>query len=404
MSTAIELVGVGKRYQKLDERAALLRSLLPFSGATRNDFRALRDINLRVEHGECLGVIGPNGAGKTTLLRLLAGVTQPSEGRVDVRGRIAPLITLGVGFHPEMSGRENAVVNGMLLGLSAAQARSRLEHIIEFAELSEAIDTPVKFYSSGMSMRLGFSVIMHTEPRVLLIDEILAVGDAGFQYKCFDRLRMFREAGAAIVMVSHSTDMLRQLSRRGILLRKGRVQYDGDIEQAIGLHCAQMSTEDDDPSTPHTVVDVVERTLSGAGGDGHHASYDSQMELSLRLRFYRQLTDCRVEFTVAESGLRIATHTEALPADAAPFLPGQEMPVRIRFRARLGGGNYELSVRILGPDGEVLGTTEGLILFVAGRPDSMGAVDLRASIAVDGVNRTDFRESLLIGDEQTHRP
>lgn len=399
MSTAIELTGVGKRYQKLDERAAVLRSVLPFSGATRRNFWALREIDLSAEHGECIGVLGPNGAGKTTLLRLLAGVTQPSEGLVDVRGRIAPLIALGVGFHQEMSGRENAIVNGMLLGLSARQVSARLEQIVEFAELSEFIDTPVKFYSSGMSMRLGFSVIMHTEPRVLLIDEILAVGDAGFQFKCFDRLRAFQQAGAAIVIVSHSMEMLRQLCDRGIVLRNGRIRYDGDIEQAIGLYCAQMSSEDD-PSGPRTAVEFMERTLSGAGGDAHHASYDSPMELSLRLRFHRELADCTIEFrVVAESGSQVAAHREAIPSGEGPFQVGDELPLRIRFRARLGGGNYELGVRILGIDDKPLGNSEGLILFVSGRPDSMGAIDLRASIEVDGVNRTDFRTSLLAGDD-----
>ena len=398
MGNAVQLTNVGKRYEKLDERAAPLRSLLPFSGVNREDFWALRDINLSAEKGECVGVVGPNGAGKTTLLRLLSGVTQPSEGTIDVRGRIAPLISLGVGFHPEMSGRENAIVNGMLLGLSARQVRGRLDEIVEFAELENVIDTPVKFYSSGMSMRLGFSVIMHTEPRVLLIDEILAVGDAGFQFKCFDQLRSFREAGATIIIVSHSMDVLRQLCERAVLLRKGRIEFDGDIEQAIGLHCAQMSSSDD-PSTPRTVVDIVERSLSGEDGDGHHASYDSQLELNLRLRFHRRLTGCSLEFrVVADTGLQVTSHAEALVSGDGPFLPREEMPVRIRFRARLGGGNYELGVRILGPDGEILGTTEGLILFVAGRPDSMGPVDLRASIEVDGVNRTDFRESLLTGD------
>src|SRR3954471_23614580 len=142
MSAAIELRGVGKRYVKLDEQKALLRSVLPFSGERHDDLWALRGIDLDVEDGETVGILGANGAGKTTLLRLLAGVSQPTEGRVRVRGRTAPLISIGVGFHDEMSGRENALVNGMLLGLTAKQARARLEEIIAFAELEEFIDTP----------------------------------------------------------------------------------------------------------------------------------------------------------------------------------------------------------------------------------------------------------------------
>lgn len=401
MATALELSGVGKGYKKLEERAALLRSLLPFGGAKGSDFWALRGIDLRIAEGESVGVLGTNGAGKTTLLRLLAGVTQPTEGRVDVRGQIAPLIGLGVGFHPEMSGRENAIVNGMLLGLSSKQVRAHLEEIVDFAELNEFIDTPVKFYSSGMTMRLGFAVIMHTQPRVLLIDEILAVGDAGFQFKCFDRLRQFKEDGAAIVIVSHSTNMLRQFSERGIVLRKGRLQYDGEIEHAIGLYCAQISSEDDS-SLPSQIVNVTERRLLGPSGDEENfAAYDSPMELRLRLRFYRELAQgCTVKFrVVSEGGVEVATHTEKLgPAESGPLLVGDEIPMRIRFQARLGGGNYELSVEILSREGELIGNSDGLVVFVTGRPDSLGAVDLRASIEVDGVDRTGSRKSMMSSD------
>lgn len=395
MGVAIELRGVGKRYKKLDERAALLRSVLPFGGGAWRELEALRGIDLVVEEGETVGVLGPNGAGKTTMLQLLAGVTRPTEGSVHVRGRIAPLISIGVGFHPEMTGRENAIVNGMLLGLTAQQVANRLEAIVEFAELQDFIDTPVKFYSSGMSLRLGFSVIMHTEPRVLLIDEILAVGDAGFQVKCFECLRNLQAEGATIVTVSHSMDMLRQLCRRGIVIQDGQIRHDGDIEEAIALHCADMSRFDD-PSQPRTLVDVVERRLVGKAGDNHHARYDAPMELQLRLRFYAEVPSGAINFAVVGAmGLPVASHTRALESDSRPFRAGEEVAVTIGFRARLGGGDYELVVRILGDDGELLGVSKGLIMFVAGRPGSLGAIDLRARIEVDGVDRTDRRSSLL---------
>jgi ABC-type polysaccharide/polyol phosphate transport system ATPase subunit len=394
MSAAIELRGVSKRYLKLDEQSALLRSVLPFSGAGHNDLWALRGIDLRIEDGEPVGILGANGAGKTTLLRLLAGVSRPTEGQVRVRGRIAPLISIGVGFHPEMSGRENAVVNGMLLGLTAKQARERLDAIIDFAELEEFIDTPVKFYSSGMSMRLGFSVIMHTDPTVLLMDEILVVGDAGFHVKCFERLNALRAEGATIVMVSHSMHMLRQLCRRGIVMRRGRVDHDGDIEQAIALHCATMSRFDD-PDQPLTVVDVVERRLVGGEDEAHHAQYDDPIELRLRLRFYRDVPGCTLTFAILGAmGLPVSSHTCPLNGGRS-FRAGEEVEAGVRFRARLGGGNYELVVRIHSGDGELLGVSDGLILFVAGRPGALGAVDLRATVEVDGVDRTDRRGSFL---------
>ena len=395
MDAAIELRGVGKRYEKLDEQKALLRSVLPFGGPARDDLWALRGIDLAVEDGEIVGILGANGAGKTTLLRLLAGVSRPTEGRVRVRGRIAPLISIGVGFHPEMSGRENAVLNGMLLGLTVTQARERLDEIIEFAELEEFIDTPVKFYSSGMAMRLGFSVIMHTDPTVLLMDEILAVGDAGFHVKCFERLRALHAEGATIVMVSHSMHMLRQLCERGIVMRRGQIEHDGDIEEAIALHCATMSRFEDDPSQPRTVVDVVERRLVGGEDESHHASYDAPIELQLRLRFYREVPGCTLSFSIIGAlGLPVASHTRPLDHEG-PFREGEDVEANVRFRARLGGGNYELVVRIHDSEGELLGVSEGLILFVAGRPGSLGAVDLRATIEVDGVDRTDRRASFL---------
>ncbi len=374
----------------------MLRSVLPFGGASRDDLWALRGIDLVVEEGETVGILGPNGAGKTTLLRLLAGVSRPTEGRVSVRGRIAPLISLGVGFHPEMSGRENAVVNGMMLGLTAEQVQDRLESIVDFAELHEFIETPVKFYSSGMTMRLGFSVIMHIEPRILLIDEILAVGDAGFHVKSFDRLRALQADGATLVMVSHSMHMLRQLCRRGIVIQHGQIQHDGDIEEAIALHCAAMSRFDDDPTQPRTVVDVVERRLTGGIGSDQHASYDAPMDLQLRLHFYREVSDCNLTFAVVGGlGLPVASHSWNLRRERRAFSEGEEVELAVRFRTRLGGGNYELVVRIEGAHGELLGVSEGLILFVSGRPGSLGPIDLRAQIEVDGEDRTDRRTSLL---------
>jgi ABC-type polysaccharide/polyol phosphate transport system ATPase subunit len=394
MAPAIELRRVGKRYQKLDEHSVLLRSVLPFSQKRRSELWALREINLKVQEGETVGILGRNGAGKTTLLRLLAGVTRPTEGHVRVRGRIAPLISLGVGFHEEMSGRENALVNAMLLGLSVRQAAQRLDEIIEFAELEGFIDTPVKFYSSGMRMRLGFSVIMHTDPRVLLIDEILAVGDTGFQYKSFDRMRRLQSDGATIVMVSHSMHMLRQLCHRGIVISHGRAECDGDIEEAIALHCAAMSFTDVTPE--RAGIEVVERRLLREGIESHHAHYDAPLVLALRLRFLRELPSCSVTFTVVSAaGLPVASQNSRLVSPGRSFAPGEETNLRVRFRARLGGGNYELVVRIFGEDGELLGAAEGVILFVAGRPGSLGVIDMRASVQVDGVNLTDQRSSLL---------
>ena len=192
---AIDLQGVGKRYDLLRDDAMLLRAVLPFRRTERREHWAVRGVDLSIDPGETIGILGRNGAGKTTLLRMLAGVSRPTEGHATIRGRVAPLIGVGVGFHPEMTGRENVYVNGMLLGLSKAEVDARFDAIIDFAELTEFVDSPVKFYSSGMFMRLGFAVAVHTEPGIFLVDEVLAVGDIAFQLKCFERMRRLQAVG-----------------------------------------------------------------------------------------------------------------------------------------------------------------------------------------------------------------
>jgi ABC-2 type transport system ATP-binding protein len=390
----IELRGVGKRYRQLEEHERSLRSVPQRLRPGDRELWALRDVDLTVGEGEVVGVLGHNGAGKTTLLRLLAGITSPTEGRVRVAGRIAPLISLGVGFHQEMSGRENVLVNGMLLGLTAREVSQRFDSIVEFAELREVIDTPVKFYSSGMTMRLGFAVVIHVDPSILLVDEILAVGDAAFQLKCLERLRELQRQGAAIVMVSHAMHQIRQLCPRAVLIRHGRVVYDGEVERAIALHYRAISAAPAGGSVPGA-VEVLERELIGAAGEHHHANYDELLELRLRVRLQRTVEAAQIEFAVkTDNGLLVMAQSAPLPSE--PRLDaGAELLVRVAFRARLGGGTYLLSARLIDSAKQDLGGCEDLILFVAGRPGSMGAVDLRASMRVDGVERADRRLTLL---------
>jgi ABC-2 type transport system ATP-binding protein len=395
MAAVIELEGVGKRYRKLDESGFSLRSLLPFTGERSTELWALRDLNLSVAPGEIVGVLGHNGAGKTTLLRLLAGVTNPTTGRIKVTGRIAPLISLGVGFHSEMSGRENVLVNGMLLGLTAQQVAERFDSIVDFAELWDFIDTPVKFYSSGMSVRLGFSVVIHVDPTILLVDEILAVGDERFQLKCFDRLRAFQEQGAAILMVSHQLHQIRQLCPRAVLMRQGRLVYDGQVEHAIALHYESVSSLEQQGESDIPVT-VLEQRLAGGEGEDHHANYDQPMAYQGRLRFNRATRNPSARFSLRTEGGEVVTvQTLALDPAEGDYEAGQEIRLSVQFRARLGAGSYRLALEILDAEGERLGQSEGLVLFVAGRPAAVGVVDLRAQIDVDGVDRTDRRLSVL---------
>lgn len=198
-------------------------------------FDAIQDLSFDVNPGEAVAVMGRNGSGKSTTLKLLSGVLRPSSGWIRVRGRIAGLLEVGAGFHPELTGRENVYLNAAILGMSKAETDAKLESIIEFAEIGDFIDTEVKRYSSGMYARLGFAVAVHTELDVLLVDEVLSVGDAEFRAKCTARLLELQAAGKTMFIVSHSAAQVKKLCKRGIVLSKGRKIYDGPIEGALKL-------------------------------------------------------------------------------------------------------------------------------------------------------------------------
>lgn len=202
----------------------------------RDVFYAIQDVSFDVKKGETLGIIGGNGSGKSTILKLIAGVIVPTSGKVEVKGRIAPLIELGAGFHPELSGKENIYINGTILGLSRKEIKSRLNSIVSFAELSEFIDTPIKHYSSGMYLRLGFSIAIHTDPQVLLVDEILAVGDESFQAKCFNKLEEIKKKNTTIVFVSHDLKSISKFCDRVILIEHGKIKMTGEPNSVLNAY------------------------------------------------------------------------------------------------------------------------------------------------------------------------
>ena len=199
----------------------------------KRSFTVLKDISFEVSVGETIGIIGKNGAGKSTILGLLAGVLKPSSGQVTVDGRIAPLLELGAGFHTELSGRENILLNGILLGMLKREVEKNIDSIIEFSELEEFIDQPIRTYSSGMLARLGFSVAVHSEPDILLLDEVLAVGDHDFQKKSIEKMLGFKRSGKTIVFVSHSIEQINQICERIIWIEQGEVILSGDPEEVI---------------------------------------------------------------------------------------------------------------------------------------------------------------------------
>lgn len=236
MPAVIRVEDVSKRFLIRKDKS-LKERIVNFSRSQRHkeEFWALKDVSLDVCIGETVALMGANGSGKSTLLKIIGGIIEPTIGSVSRRGRIAALLELGAGFHPDLSGRENVFLNATILGLSRKETLAKFDSIIDFAEVGDFIDTQVKFYSSGMYVRLAFAIAVHADPDVLLVDEVLAVGDERFQAKCLERIREFQEEGRTIVLVSHSADLVRDVSSRAVVLAHGEVMYDGDVDTAIDV-------------------------------------------------------------------------------------------------------------------------------------------------------------------------
>jgi ABC-type polysaccharide/polyol phosphate transport system ATPase subunit len=233
---AVEFTGVGKHYRIRLQKSYLLNDAVRtlFRRRQRIEvFHALREVSFTVPRGQAVSFIGGNGAGKSTILGLVVGTVFPSAGTVRVRGRIGALLELGAGFHPDLTGRENIYLNASLLGMQREEVDERVGRIVEFSELKDFMDAPLRTYSSGMQVRLGFSVAVHLDPEILIMDEVLAVGDQHFQHKCIRRVREFREMGRTLLFVSHSPESVRQICDRAIWLDQGRVRADGSLDEVL---------------------------------------------------------------------------------------------------------------------------------------------------------------------------
>lgn len=213
------------------------------SNASDKEFWALRDINFEIKPGETVGIIGSNGAGKSTLLKILSRITEPTKGEISIYGRVSSLLEVGTGFHHELTGRENIFLNGAILGMKREEIIRKFDEIVAFAEVEKFIDTPVKRYSSGMTVRLAFAVASHLEPEILIVDEVLAVGDMAFQKKCLGKMERVASEGRTVLFVSHNMAVVRQLCSRGILLKDGRITEDGEIEKVVGSYLQEISTD-----------------------------------------------------------------------------------------------------------------------------------------------------------------
>src|SRR2546428_5587486 len=233
MPSAITVEDVRKRFRTYRERPTSIKERVIRIRVHAEELWALDDVSVDVQEGETLGLLGPNGSGKTTLLKIIAGILRPTEGRVTTRGRIAELLALAAGFHPELTGRENVYLNASILGLSRRETERRFDDIIAFAELEDFVDNQVKFYSSGMYVRLGFAVAVHVDPAILLVDEVLAVGDIGFQQKCLAKIQEFQGDGRTIVFVTHSPELVLRVCDHVVLLARGRMVTEGNPRDTV---------------------------------------------------------------------------------------------------------------------------------------------------------------------------
>ncbi len=386
---SISAVGVGKRYVLFNDSPSLLAGALQLRGRTKKEtLWALRGVNVEVARGESLGVLGRNGSGKSTLLRLLAGVSRPTEGSVTVAGRVAPLISVGVGFHPEMTGRENVYVNGMILGLSRREVHELFDEIVDFAEIEGFIDTPVKFYSSGMFVRLGFAVAVIAHPDVLLVDEVLAVGDVAFQLKCYRRMEEIREHGATIVVVSHNLLAVRGLCDRAIVLHRGEQKLDGNTEDAISLLHNLLSEDgtglhDDQASTSGACTVLTHRLLGATGAETGHLTTGEDVTLELTVRFETEIVDPIFGVAIFSAD-GTATYIESTPWDGGgTFRPGDEATFRVTTKARLARGSYQASLGVRSRTGaEIHAPAQPILFYVDGSILVSGIVDLQSDLTV----------------------
>jgi len=311
---------------------------------------ALRNVSFTVERGEVLGIIGPNGAGKTTILRLLAGVTSSTSGRVQTHGRVAPLIALGAGFHPELTGRENINLNGIILGMTRREIERKFDAIVQFAELTEFLDMPVKRYSSGMYARLGFATAIYTDPDILLVDEVLAVGDWAFQDKCMNRMLDFKRGGAAIVFVSHNLEMVRRICDRVILLHKGDMKIDGNPGDAIAGYFASLAdTIIDRNADGKRVAEIQSVELYNAEGliaTTFRAGDSALARMQVRFVETVQFPEFGFFIRLPDSLLVMSTGSRDLGVQLDTCRAGDVWEVDFPFQVNLLNGVYHLGAEV----------------------------------------------------------
>ncbi|MEX2549135.1 MAG: ABC transporter ATP-binding protein [Nitriliruptoraceae bacterium] len=388
---AIVVDRVTEVFRLFHERPSGLKErLYRLRRSSYTEFNALEEVSFTIEHGESVAVIGPNGSGKSTLLKLLARILPPDAGTVLTNGRVASLLELGAGFHGDLTGRENIRLNGAILGLTGAEIAERFEEIVEFAGVRHLLDTAVRTYSSGLEVRLGFAVAVMVDPDILLVDEVLAVGDAEFQERSLERMRQFRDRGKTFVLVSHDLDAVRDMCDRAIVLDHGRVLFDGPVSEGVELYrqrVASVTAPPVDRVRGSRRVAIDEVSLLGPGGEPAVEILPSTpLTLRVRLRALEEVEVCSVGvvFSRGDGTHLYELHTTWQGVGVGPLSVGQEATVDVRFTAHLLAGQYAIACSVTDVSGrEAWAVVADAARFtVAPAPGGAGLVDLSATTAV----------------------
>ena len=397
--TIVRVDNLSKRFV-LHVDKSIKERVLNFSRSReyRKDFWALKDVNLQIESGSMVGLVGHNGSGKSTLLKAIGGIIQPTSGSVQRRGRLAALIELGAGFHPDLTGRENVYLNAAILGLTRQETSRHFDAIVDFSGIEEFIDTQVKFYSSGMYVRLAFAVAVHVDPDLLLVDEVLAVGDEPFQRKCMEKIADFQHEGRTIVLVSHSIDQVGELCDRVAVLNHGRLVHDGDTAEGLrvlraGFAAAEEETDaklrarSDAPALTTRILDVTARTdkLSSSGAFAAGSTISIDVDYAIGSVPPRWIAGINLETPRGQPVYRV--NTEGLRMEL-PTEPGEYTLTFQLPKSALGGGQYLVTAGLVTAEGETIDfRNPGTSFFAQGEAAGVGLVRFDSSATV---TRTDL--------------
>ncbi|MBW3661456.1 MAG: ABC transporter ATP-binding protein [Actinobacteria bacterium] len=392
---AIEVEHLTETFRLFHERPLGIKErLYRFRRSHYEDFNALEDVSFTIEQGETVGIIGPNGSGKSTLLKVLARILPPDEGRIEINGRVATLLELGAGFHGDLSGRENVYLNGAILGLTRAEIDEHFDAIIDFAGVRPFLDTPVRNYSSGMYVRLGFSIAVHVDPDILLVDEVLSVGDVHFQTKSIDRMRAFQRKGKTVVFVSHNLDSIEELCDRTIVLHHGKLEFDGPAREGVQLYAGLMATASLPDDRPHSgnrfgsgQVEVAGSSLlDSSGAPVHRIMPSTPLVLRVRVRAIEDVEACSVGavFRTGDGKHVYEVHTTWQGLGVGPLTAGQTASVDIKFTAHVLAGHYTITPVTTDPTGRRVHDAhpEAIVFEVQPAAGGTGFADFQASTAV----------------------